>query len=52
MKNLKLIGISISSVLVVIVLCVFMVNGVQNKAISLEEQVRVAYSDINVQFIT
>ena len=49
MKNLKLIGISISSVLVVIVLCVFMVNGVQNKAISLEEQVRVAYSDINVQ---
>lgn len=49
MKNLKLIGISIASVLVVIVLCVFMVNGVQNKAISLEEQVKVAYSDINVQ---
>lgn len=49
MKNLKLIGISIASVLTVIVLCVFMVNGVQNKAISLEEQVKVAYSDINVQ---
>ena len=49
MKNLKLIGISISSVLVVIVLCVFLVNGVKNKAISLEEKVRVYYSYINVQ---
>lgn len=49
MKNLKLIGISVASVLVVMILAVFMVNGIQNTAISLEEQLKVAYSDIEVQ---
>lgn len=49
MKNLKLVGISILSVIFIFVLALFVVNGVQNNAISLEEQVKVAYSDIEVQ---
>lgn len=49
MKNLKTIGIGILGVLLIFVLCVFMVNGVQNKAIALEEQIKVADSDVKVQ---
>lgn len=49
MKNLKLIAISVASVFILVILVLFMVNGVQNKAISLEEQIKVAYSDIEVQ---
>ena len=49
MNLLKLIGIIFSTLLVVVVAFIFFFNGVQNGAISLEEQVKVAYSDINVQ---
>lgn len=49
MKNGKIILISIVGVLAVILMCVFAVNGVQNRAISLEEQIKTADSDIKVQ---
>lgn len=49
MNLLKLIGIIFSTLLVVVIVFIFFFNGVQNGAISLEEQVKVAYSDINVQ---
>lgn len=49
MKNLKVILISIISVICVIILGIFAINGVQNKAINLEEQVKTASSDIKVQ---
>lgn len=49
MKNLKMIIISLASIVLVVLIAVFAVNGVQNKAIALEEQIRVADSDIKVQ---
>lgn len=49
MKNLKVILISIISVICVIIFGIFAINGVQNKAINLEEQVKTASSDIKVQ---
>lgn len=49
MKNLKMIIISLTSIVLVVLIAVFAVNGVQNKAIALEEQIRVANSDIKVQ---
>ena len=49
MKNLKLVLISLVGAMCVLLLAVFMFNGVQNKAIRLEEQVKVAESDIKVQ---
>lgn len=49
MGKLKIVGISVVGVILVGVLAVFMVNGVQNKAIGLEEQIKVADSDIKVQ---
>ena len=49
MKNLKVILISIISVICVIILGIFAINGVQNKAINLEEQIKTASSDIKVQ---
>lgn len=49
MSNLKLILITLAGVVFIGVFGVFFVNGYQNNAISLEEQVRVAYSDIEVQ---
>lgn len=49
MKNLKVAGISALGIVLIFVLCIFMVNGVQNKAIGLEEQIKVADSDIKVQ---
>lgn len=49
MKNLKTILVSIFSLLLVLLLVVFLVNGVQNKAIGLEEQIKTADSDIKVQ---
>ena len=45
----KLVGIVLVGVLSVGLLGVFMVQGVQNTAISLEEQVNIANSDIKVQ---
>ena len=48
-SNTKLGIIIIAVILAVIVLCVFAVQGSQNKAFSLEEQVNAADSDIKVQ---
>lgn len=48
-KNWKLTLIIVAGVLAVIMLCVFLVQGAQNKAFSLEEQVNTASSDIKVQ---
>lgn len=45
----KLIGITLVGIVSVILMVVFMVQGVQNNAISLEEQVNIASSDIKVQ---
>lgn len=49
MNGLKLVLISVVSILFIGILCVFFVNGYQNNAYTLEEQVKVAYSDIEVQ---
>lgn len=49
MNNLKVILISVVGVLAVILMCVFGMQGVKNKAIVLEEQVNNAESDIRVQ---
>lgn len=49
MKNVKVIVISVVAVLAVFLMVVFGCQGVMNKAISLEEQVNTAESDINVQ---
>lgn len=49
MGKVKIIFISIIGLALVSLLTVFMVNGVQNKAIGLEEQIKVADSDIKVQ---
>lgn len=49
MKNWKLPVIIIAGVLAVILLCVFSIQGSQNKAFALEEQVNTAQSDIKVQ---
>ena len=49
MKNWKLLVIILAGVLAVILLCVFAVQGSQNKAFALEEQVNTAQSDIKVQ---
>lgn len=49
MKTTKLIGLIIAAVLAVIMLGLFVVQGAQNTAIALEEQVEVAESDIEVQ---
>lgn len=48
-KNWKLTLIIVAGILAVIMLCVFLVQGAQNKAFSLEEQVNTASSDIKVQ---
>ena len=47
--NWKLLLIIIAGVIAVILLCVFGIQSSQNKAISLEEAVNTAASDINVQ---
>ena len=49
MKKGKLTAIILVGVLAVILLCVFSVQGFQNKAFALEEQVNTAQSDIKVQ---
>lgn len=43
------IGLSVLAVIAVIVIGIFIVQGSQNKAISYEEQISTAQSDINVQ---
>lgn len=49
MKNFKPVLITLSGVLATLLLLVFLVNGVQNKAIALEEKVNIAVADIKVQ---
>ena len=49
MKNLKMILVSLAGTVLIGIMVVFGVNSVQNKAIGLEEQIRVADSDIKVQ---
>lgn len=49
MKNWKLCLIIIAGIISVILMCVFGVQGAQNKAFALEEQVNTAASDIKVQ---
>ena len=49
MEKLKMSLIGVAGVILIGLLLVFMVNGVQNKAIGLEEQIKVADSDIKVQ---
>lgn len=49
MKNLKMYLIGAAAVICVILLGVFCVQGSQNKAIALEEQVNTAQSDVQVQ---
>lgn len=49
MEKFKLPLIITAGVVSVILMIVFMINGVQNKAIALEEQVKTANSDIKVQ---
>lgn len=48
-SNSKVIFISVIGVLALLIMCVFAVQGVKNKAIALEEQVNTAKSDIKVQ---
>lgn len=48
-KNLKLCLIMLAGVVSIILLCVFSIQGSQNKAFSLEEQVNTASSDIKIQ---
>ena len=47
--NWKLVAIVAAGIIAVIMMCVFCVQGAQNKAYSLEEQVNTAASDIKVQ---
>lgn len=47
--NWKLVLIIIAGILAIVMMCVFFVQGAQNKAYSLEESVLTAESDINVQ---
>ena len=49
MKSTKLVLITIAIIIATILLGVFAFQGVQNKAISLEEQIYTAHSDIDVQ---
>lgn len=49
MGKVKMIFISVVGLVLIGLLAIFMVNGVQNKAIGLEEQIKVADSDIKVQ---
>lgn len=48
-KDTKLILIVLAGILAIVLLCVFAVQGTQNKAFTLEEQVNTAQSDIRVQ---
>lgn len=49
MKNYKTILITIVSIISIIILGIFFINGFQNSAINLEEQIKTASSDINIQ---
>lgn len=48
-SNWKVILFVIAGIISVVMMCVFMIQGVQNKAFALEESVNTAAADINVQ---
>ena len=48
-SNWKVILFIIAGIISVVMMCVFMIHGVQNKAFALEESVNTAAADINVQ---
>lgn len=48
-KDTKLILIVLAGILAIVLLCIFAVQGTQNNAFTLEEQVNTAQSDIRVQ---
>lgn len=48
-SKIKLALIGVVGALTVILMCIFGIQGIQNKAISMEEQVNTAQSDIKVQ---
>lgn len=48
-ENWKLVLIVVAGIVAVIFMCIFGVQGAQNKAFALEEQVNTADSDIKVQ---
>ena len=48
-ENWKLVLIVIAGIVAVIFMCIFGIQGAQNKAFALEEQVNTADSDIKVQ---
>lgn len=48
-ENWKLVLIVAAGIIAVIFMCIFGVQGAQNKAFAMEEQVNTADSDINVQ---
>lgn len=48
-ENWKLVLIVVAGIVAVIFMCIFGVQGAQNKAFALEEQVNAANSDIKVQ---
>ena len=49
MKNIKTIAVTLISIIFMGILGLFLINGVQNKAIGLEEQIKTADSDIKIQ---
>lgn len=49
MKNLKVPLIVLAGIVAIVLVCIFGINGVQNHAISLEEQIFVADSDIKIK---
>lgn len=49
MKNVKMLLISAAGVFALVLMCIFGVQSVRNKAVQLEEQVETAKSDIQVQ---
>lgn len=49
MKNLKTVLIVLLAIVLISIMGVFAINSIQNKAIVLEEQIKVADSDIKVQ---
>ena len=48
-ENWKLVLIVVAGIVAVIFMCIFGIQGAQNKAFALEEQVNTADSDIKVQ---
>lgn len=50
-ENWKLVLIVVAGIVAVIFMCIFGIQGAQNKAFALEEQVNTANSDIKVPIV-